>query len=1126
MENVAPIKGTSPMPHRRDADFFIFLTQNRIDGASNFLQNTELSKKLKYKIILFRDETKSKNLACLTFNPYKNQVVPLKLTKNTTLFFDFTSNFHGKPIRMAATIYYIPVYEFVKAKTGNYYEQRGFVAEILQAIRTRLNMTYTLIPCTPDGLSGSRMKNGTWQGCMGDVIADRADMAVFVAPDNERYGHVEFSSAMAYSFITFYIQKPEGNLGWDSIFKSFTSRVWLLMVGSIIFTSIVIFLNEKEFKRNPQRFAKILLGLFDIFVGQIATVPKRGSSKLLFLLWMLYALVMSTAYTSKLKSLMTSPEVETVPSSFTDLASSSYRFGMPKSFRRGLGENIFKQSNVPAIKWIYNAKETVKDEPTCLKRASEKKYACISWNVFLNFVVGTIYGNSKGDSPFRSATAGINIVSPGAIMQKQSIFRERFDKQIINAENTGLMGQMYNMDMSMLKTKLNMKTAKNGSNNDLRHHHQRMQGTSEKPLNYDNCKGCYFVYNLGIVISILVFSVQVQGNQHLQTISSLHQFINVLLAQPQINQCSFSFTYTGNDFNSMDQLSEFISTVSEKVIPSSVQNLIHLLQWKGWLPQKRLRCYVIISIIHSYKSELEYSNLFLENVVPIKGTIPMPHRRDTDFFIFLTNQGMDNSTKLLQDTDLSRKLKYKIVLFQDQSKKNLTSLTVNPYKNVVVPVILTGNFRLFFDFTSNFYGQSIRMAATTYYIPTYEIVRASTGIYYEKRGFVAEILQAIRTRLNLTYSVIPCTPDGLSGSLMKNGSWQGCMGDVISNRADMAVFVGPDEERYGHVEFGSPIAYGFITFYIKKPQVYLQWDSIYKSFTLRVWLLMIGSIVFTSILLFVKETKSIRDAYRFFEIYLGLFDILVSQKATIPKRVSSKLLLLLWMLYALVMGTAYTSKLTSLMTSPKVEVLPSSFIDLASSNYRFGVSNSFRKGLAENLFKHSNAPAIKRIYNALETFKDGPTCLKMAFEKKYACISWNILLKFLAGTIYRNSKGDIPFNAAKAGMNIATPGAIVQKQSIFRERFAKQIIHAQSTGLIEQMYNMDMSTIRLKRKLSLQKTTNERKIDLHHDQSSTERPLNNDNCKGCYFVYILGIVISFLFFTSERLFIVIVQNKI
>ncbi|XP_035225626.1 glutamate [NMDA] receptor subunit 1-like, partial [Stegodyphus dumicola] len=103
---------------------------------------------------------------------------------------------------------------------------RGYCMDLLNALATELNFTYTLYQ-VEDGLYGSfDHVNGSekkmWTGMVGDLVYERADMVVAPLTINpERSQAIEFSKPFKYQGITILEKKKwcvDGNvLGWDGM---------------------------------------------------------------------------------------------------------------------------------------------------------------------------------------------------------------------------------------------------------------------------------------------------------------------------------------------------------------------------------------------------------------------------------------------------------------------------------------------------------------------------------------------------------------------------------------------------------------------------------------------------------------------------------------------------------------------------------------------------------------------------------------------------------------------------------------------------------------------------------------------------------------------------------------------
>lgn len=514
----------------RDQDHYVFIVDS--EETANEILSSTIRFQLRFKIILYPRKLNSLRLiptdlgvrtSCIYCAALKNVLIPsnpsLELSK---IFPDFTLNFHQYPIRVAGPTKYIPVLELQKIDT-NYHLKRGVHKDLFIIIAKKLNMSYTLKPCSPYGKipegSSGVWYNGTWAGCMGDAIRNISDIFLSVSYDHRRYPDADFSAAFGYSFVCFAIAKPELFYSWTVIFTAFVPLVWLLLATSLILITLVshqidrVLIIDNFLHKTPHhrifghmeifRTGMYLLGYL---LSQDVPPPKQNiSSKFTFILWLYYGLVVSAVYGCSLQALIVSPGMEYGPRTFSELLHSKhYKWGASSAFRSGLGEQIFKSSENPVMQNIYSGMEGDKSSLVCNTRAARGKYACFNWEMFHRFIFQVNFLDKSGNHPFQVSRESTFIVPLSWMTQKREIFRKNVDKYLARSFDSGLATGIISWDWREYR-----KNWKKSSLNEQKGHSENLMGSkrTEKSSSFglDKVKGSFYIYVVGILVSGMGF---------------------------------------------------------------------------------------------------------------------------------------------------------------------------------------------------------------------------------------------------------------------------------------------------------------------------------------------------------------------------------------------------------------------------------------------------------------------------------------------------------------------------------------------------------------------------------------------------------------------------------------------
>ena len=167
--------------------------------------------------------------------------------------------------------------------------------------------------------------------------ADRDYVVVYYGRKDRKA--IDFAFSIAYEWITFSVGKPPGKYSWTAIYKQFDWSSWILLGVSFIATTIVLTLIAElsTTSWSIRRIAQFTVGTL------LEQSCKANDFRLLVSSWLLFVLIMRTAYRSKMFAFLVFPEVQETPQNFKQLASSGeYTWGL--NFLVGAAYAIFASS--------------------------------------------------------------------------------------------------------------------------------------------------------------------------------------------------------------------------------------------------------------------------------------------------------------------------------------------------------------------------------------------------------------------------------------------------------------------------------------------------------------------------------------------------------------------------------------------------------------------------------------------------------------------------------------------------------------------------------------------------------------------------------------------------------------
>ncbi|CAG7817265.1 unnamed protein product, partial [Allacma fusca] len=266
------------------------------------------------------------------------------------IFPDFLQNFHGYKIRCAVSSKIVYRIEIYLNKHGYWEGKQGPHTNLIQLCQQKMNFTYELFPSNGGGGSGVKWQNGTWTGSMADVLYGNAEFGMVTAQTLQRDELVSFSFPITYDWLTFATGHPKPIHTWKKPFWPFSINLWLCLISTMILVITVLYVLPKLLVKftfvTPKFYSNQIWFVAGTILEQDIHLPHNLVLRTFVTFWLLFALVVTTAYRSQLVPSLAFPYVEKPPQTFDQLtASSSYRWGL--YYLAGAAYAAFRSSTNP-----------------------------------------------------------------------------------------------------------------------------------------------------------------------------------------------------------------------------------------------------------------------------------------------------------------------------------------------------------------------------------------------------------------------------------------------------------------------------------------------------------------------------------------------------------------------------------------------------------------------------------------------------------------------------------------------------------------------------------------------------------------------------------------------------------
>lgn len=119
----------------------------------------------------------------------------------------------------------------------------GFCVDLIHELSQLLHFRYEFRLCK-DGAYGSKKKDGTWNGMIGELIRNEADIAIVdLTITSKREEAVDFTLPFMNTGISILYKKPTTKVTTLFSFLSpFSGLVWIYVAGAYISVSLVLFI--------------------------------------------------------------------------------------------------------------------------------------------------------------------------------------------------------------------------------------------------------------------------------------------------------------------------------------------------------------------------------------------------------------------------------------------------------------------------------------------------------------------------------------------------------------------------------------------------------------------------------------------------------------------------------------------------------------------------------------------------------------------------------------------------------------------------------------------------------------------------------------------------------------------
>lgn len=206
----------------------------------------------------------------------------------------------------------------------------GLEIQIIHILQAEMGFDINITCSTLE--RGEPLEDGSWSDLLGKVRADSCDIiAGAFFPDPEV--HRDFASTEFYlqDYYTFYVQLAPFEARWKGLVTIFKENTWYAF-GVVLLVSWGFWYLLGYCSNEPAQHSQMVLTFLNVFSVSLGVSannrPTQFSLRIFFIILSLYALTLTTIYTSKLITVFTNPAYEHQIDSLEELVTAGFPIGV------------------------------------------------------------------------------------------------------------------------------------------------------------------------------------------------------------------------------------------------------------------------------------------------------------------------------------------------------------------------------------------------------------------------------------------------------------------------------------------------------------------------------------------------------------------------------------------------------------------------------------------------------------------------------------------------------------------------------------------------------------------------------------------------------------------------------
>ncbi|XP_068210686.1 ionotropic receptor 93a-like [Palaemon carinicauda] len=233
----------------------------------------------------------------------------------------------------------------------------------------------------------------------------------------------------------FVMAKPVLEPKWQSLYYPLTNEVWLCILATLLIVSLGLIgvIRGYELLREIQKLSPgpIILEVLGTLLGQGLSdrLPVSVSTRLLLILWLIFAFIVGTVYKGNLVASIVAPRYPPRPETLEELVKVVKSVTMP--YFGDTLRDLLRNSETSSLRALGNMMELGYDIDEGLRLTLNNKYPHLGSLRFLQYQVAEHYTEADGTSPLYLGREGVMPILNAWPIPHDAPFKEDLDFVIL-----------------------------------------------------------------------------------------------------------------------------------------------------------------------------------------------------------------------------------------------------------------------------------------------------------------------------------------------------------------------------------------------------------------------------------------------------------------------------------------------------------------------------------------------------------------------------------------------------------------------------------------------------------------------------------------------------------------------